>query len=155
MHTLLNNVTLPIITGIIALASTYITKRWIEYKLETDTHLKKTKREMYNDFIGIVVDTIQNTNTQTKIDTTKDYYENKKKILLYAPPKIINAIDDFEKQNYQKEKSSTKEFMLSAIKPIHLMRKDLGLIKWYSISYWKKEKALLGILWPEITYSGI
>jgi hypothetical protein len=123
---------LPIILSLITGVIGYFIRNIIERKKELEDEATKKRRELYQEFVNILLDTFgKEQKNQDKItELGKRLDEFYKPYVLYASPRVINALSDFFQHIYSAQKSS-QNTGVSTIKKasgvLKEMRKDLGL----------------------------
>jgi hypothetical protein len=122
-------VLLSLITGVIG----YFIRHFIERKRALADEATKKRRELYQEFVNILLDTFgKGNNKETDIsELGKKLDEFYKSYVLYASPRVINAMSDLFQHFYSAQKSTQKGNGAITIKKagnvIKEMRKDLGL----------------------------
>ena len=112
----------------------YLIKHNIEKKKEIANELTKQRREIYQQYVNLIIDLF----SQKKINKKKkednllaELFEFYKKYILYASPNVIKAFSDYfqfiyNQNDFENDKDSKKslEFMTKIMLE---MRKDIGL----------------------------
>ena len=119
-------ISLPIIGAGIG----YLIKSQFEKKKELNNELNKQRREIYQNFVNLIIDIFAN--TKLKKNTTdqnlKQLFEFYKKYVLFASPNVIKAFSDYFQYLYNPEKEEDLKLHLSSITKIMFeMRRDIGL----------------------------
>jgi len=109
----------------------YLIKSNIEKKKELTNELTKQRREMYQQYVNLVIYIFANTklskNTSNN-NNLKSLFEFYKKYVLFASPNVIQAFSDYFQSLYNPDEAQDYKKSLSLITKIMLeMRKDLGL----------------------------
>ncbi|QSE97237.1 hypothetical protein [Fulvivirga lutea] len=123
---------LSIILPLIGAGIGYLIKQNIEKRKELLSEVHKERRELYQQFVNLIVDIFKQSKAKKDIDKEfiNTLYEIYKKYILYGSPAVINSFADFFQYLYstnEVQKSDTK-IMLELLSRIMVeMRKDLGL----------------------------
>ena len=123
------SVTLPLIGGGIG----YLLKSNLEKKKELTNEITKERREIYQQYVNLIIGIFANTKSNEKNNPDKmltDLFEFYKKYVLYASPKVIIAFSDYFQFMYRQndgEPTDSKQHLLYMTKIMAEMRKDLGL----------------------------
>lgn len=113
----------------------YFLKYYLDKKKEIQSELYAQKREMYQEFIKIIIDLIKGTKDKKNKDSkknndmdksVKELYEFYKSYLIYSSPKFINAFGDYMQYVYTQEKT-TKEHVHKLARVIKSLRQEVGL----------------------------
>ncbi|RSC93250.1 hypothetical protein [Tenacibaculum singaporense] len=111
----------------------YLLKSNIEKKKELANEITKERREIYQQYVNLIIGIFANTKANKKNHPNKmltDLYEFYKKYVLYASPKVIIAFSDYFQFLYNQnedEETDSKQHLLYMTKIMAEMRKDLGL----------------------------
>ncbi len=113
----------------------YLVKHSIDKKKELASEVNKARRDLYQDFVNLIVDIFvatklkdKNKNSTNQEKNLQKIYEFYKVYILYASPKVINAFADYFQMLYKgREATSTKDQLLLLTNIMAEMRKDLGL----------------------------
>jgi hypothetical protein len=111
----------------------YLIKQNIEKKKELTNEVTKERREIYQQYVNLMIGLFANPKTNKKNSTDqmlKELYTFYKKYVLYASPKVIKAFSDYFQLIYNQkegEEMDTKLHLQSMTKIMAEMRKDLGL----------------------------
>ncbi len=126
--------TLTIILPLVGAAIGYFVKQKIEEKKQLLSEVHKERRELYQRYVDLIVDILNNTKRGNKINEPEyvgkifDFY---KKYILYASPDVINAFSDYFQYLYHlndtQELMSQKAHFSKLSLILYQMRKDLGL----------------------------
>jgi hypothetical protein len=123
------SVTLPLIGGGVG----YLLKSSIEKKKALTNEVTKERREIYQQYVNLMIGIFANTKTNKKNSTNNmltELYTFYKKYVLYASPKVIKAFSDYFQLMYDRnegEDVDTKIHLQHMTKIMAEMRKDLGL----------------------------
>ncbi len=132
-----------IITAIFVLVGTILTilggfigyfiKDFLDKKREMNSENIKVKREMYKEFIILLLKVINNNARDTQgnvvpIDIKKEMHKFYEDYLLYSSPFVINAYGDFMQYVYKNPQSMDTKILLGKLaNVVKSMRKELGL----------------------------
>lgn len=123
-------ISLPIIG---ALAGYYI-KYYIDKKKDLSTEISKERRELYQQFINLIVNILSATKKGEPIadcDFFSNLFEFYKKYILYASPEVINSFSDYFQYLYATNREEIPHDMTVHFKKLSKimkgMRTDLGL----------------------------
>lgn len=108
----------------------YLIKSQVEKNKELNNELNKQRREIYQNFVNLIIDIFANTKLKrnTSEQNLKALYEFYKKYVLFASPNVIKAFSDYFQYIYDTEKKEEPTFQLSLItKIMYEMRSDIGL----------------------------
>ncbi|GHT68675.1 hypothetical protein AGMMS50239_34250 [Bacteroidia bacterium] len=123
-------ITLPIIGG----GFGYFIKHFIDKKRELSTEVTKERRELYQQFVNLIIDIFSANKTGKKqadnqlLSKLFDFY---KKYVLYASPDVINNFSDYFQYLYSAndatETLDNNIHFRKLSKILKAMRADLGL----------------------------
>ena len=123
-------VTLPVIGGIAG----YFIKHNIDKKRELLSEVTKERRELYQDFVNLIIDIFSRTKTgknQTEPQIMSKLFDFYKKYVLYGSPEVINNFSDYFQHLYSSNgESNTHDPNIHFRKLSRIMkamRTDLGL----------------------------
>lgn len=112
----------------------YLIKHLIEKNKEIANELSKQRREIYQQYVSLIIDLFsKNKISQKKKEDNllSELFEFYKKYVLYASPNVIKAFSDYfqfiySQNDFENDKDSKKslEFMTKIMLE---MRKDIGL----------------------------
>jgi hypothetical protein len=109
----------------------YLLKETIERRKILQSEVYKEKRELYQQFINLIVDLFSNSKvgkdlpTNDLLTTLFSFY---KKYILYASPEVINAYSDYFQYLYHMGDNQDHKVHFSKLtKVMAVMRDDLGL----------------------------
>jgi hypothetical protein len=112
----------------------FLTKHYIEKNKEIANELTKQRREIYQQYVNLIIDLFSKNkiNQKKKEDNLlTELFEFYKKYILYASPNVIKAFSDYfqfiyNQNDFENDKDSKKslEFMTKIMLE---MRKDIGL----------------------------
>lgn len=108
----------------------YLVKYNIEKKKELTNDLTIQRREIYQQFVNLIIDIFANTKlNKSNTNQLKNLFEFYKKYILFASPNVIKAFSDYFQSVYNpSENEDSNKQSLELITKIMLeMRKDLGL----------------------------
>lgn len=108
----------------------YLIKSQLEKKKELNNELNKQRREIYQNFVNLIIDIFANTKLKknSSDQNLKQLYEFYKKYVLFASPNVIKAFSDYFQHLYDQNKEENLKLHLSLITKIMFeMRKDIGL----------------------------
>lgn len=111
----------------------FLIKHNIEKKKDLMSEVTKTRRELYQQFVDLIIDLFENTKTgkqQPEKQLMTKLYAFYKKYVLYASPDVINAYADYFQYLFSHDASNTMEAKVHFKKLTRIlaaMRKDLGL----------------------------
>lgn len=111
----------------------YLIKHSIEKRKETLNELTRQRREIYQQFVNLVIDLFGNSKVGKKRSTANmlsELFEFYKKYVLYASPNVIKAFSDYFQFIYNQndpENTDTKRSLELITKIMFEMRKDIGL----------------------------
>jgi hypothetical protein len=87
-------VLLPLLGG----GTDYLIRQSIEKKKELQNEVTKERRELYQQFVDLIIDLFANSKTGKEHDETdfiQKLYVFYKKYVLYASPEVINSFSDY------------------------------------------------------------
>lgn len=108
----------------------YLIKYNIEKKKQLTNELTVQRREIYQQFVNLIIDLFANTKlNKPNNNSLKNLFEFYKKYILFASPNVIKAFSDYFQSVYNpQEGDNESKKSLELITKIMLeMRKDLGL----------------------------
>lgn len=114
----------------------YLVKYILDRKAQFSTKNAEIKREMYQDYVNLVIDFFDSSKVAKPTHKTQgEMYAFYKKCVLYASPRVINVYSDLMQQFYQNptdEKSEvsinqTRIVLKKMTRVFKYMRKDIGL----------------------------
>jgi len=123
------SILLPIVGALVG----YFVKHNIDKKRELNSEIAKERREIYQQFVNLMVGIFASTKKNKNANTTKlvnELYEFYKKYVLYASPGVIKAFSNYFQLIYHQDTENgfdTKLNLLHMTKIMAEMRKDLGL----------------------------
>ncbi len=125
---------LTIILPLIGAGIGYFFKQGIEKKKELQSEVTKERRELYQQFVNLIIDTIKGTKVnqeQTDSQMIENLYQFYKKYILYASPEVIVDFSEYFQYIYSTSNTSNKPdnkiHFRRLTKIMKAMRKDLGL----------------------------
>jgi len=125
---------LAVVLPLIGAGVGYLIKQSIEKKKELITEVTKERRELYQQFVDLIIDIFSGTKTgkQSKDgELLKKLYGFYKKYVLYASPEVINSFSDYFQYLYsaggETDKLDHKTHFTKLTRIMLEMRKDLGL----------------------------
>lgn len=112
----------------------YLIKHYIEKNKEIANELTKQRREIYQQYVNLIIDLF----SKDKIQKNKkednllaELFEFYKKYILYASPNVIKAFSDYFQFIYNQNDSENIEYSKKSLeymtKIMLEMRKDIGL----------------------------
>ena len=123
-------ITLPLIGGAVG----YFIKHYIDKKRELLSEVTRERRDLYQQFINLVIDLFSGVKTGEKQPDNElftklfDFY---KKYVLYASPEVINYFSDYFQYLYSSDGETNtpdpKVHFRKLSRIMKAMRKDLGL----------------------------
>jgi hypothetical protein len=122
-------ITLPILGAGVG----YLIKYNIEKQKDLMSEVTKTRRELYQQFVDLIIDIFENNKSgrqQPEKQLISKLYTFYKKYVLYASPQVINSYADYFQYLYSHDASNTMDFTIHFKKLTRIlaaMRKDLGL----------------------------
>ncbi|MFA6654003.1 MAG: hypothetical protein WCS93_06675 [Candidatus Delongbacteria bacterium] len=111
----------------------FLIKHNIEKKKDLMSEVTKTRRDLYQQFVDLIIDIFENSKTgkqQPEKQLMTKLYTFYKKYVLYASPDVINTYADYFQYLYNHETSNGTEYKVHFKKLTRIlaaMRKDLGL----------------------------
>lgn len=111
----------------------FLIKHNIEKRKELMSEVTKTRRELYQRFVDLIIDIFANTRSgkhQPENQLIRELYSFYKKYVLYASPEVIITYADYFQFLYTQESSDNKDIAVhfkKLTKILIAMRKDLGL----------------------------
>lgn len=129
----INQILITLLTIILPLVGAgigYLIKSNIEKKKKLTDELTKERREMYQQYVNLIIDIFANTKlTKNKPNNNlESLYGFYKKYILYASPNVIQAFSDFFQFAYKSKETLDATKNISLVTRIMLeMRKDIGL----------------------------
>lgn len=107
----------------------YLIKSQLEKKKELNNELNKQRREIYQNFVNLVIDIFANSKFKKNATdyNLKQLFEFYKKYVLYASPNVIKAFSEYFQYLYNKEEEDTKQHLSLITRIMYEMRKDIGL----------------------------
>jgi hypothetical protein len=112
----------------------YLTKYYIEKNKEVNNELTKQRREIYQQYVNLMIDIFSKDKIQKKKKEDNllgELFEFYKKYVLYASPNVIKAFSDYfqfiyNQEDFENDKNSKRslEYMTKIMLE---MRKDIGL----------------------------
>ena len=104
----------------------------IEKRKEITNELTKQRREIYQQYVNLIIDVFAAEKTvkkKSQATITTELFEFYKKYILFASPNVIRAFSDYFQLIYKQEEDSSnlKKQMELMTKIMLEMRKDLGL----------------------------
>lgn len=122
-------ITLPLLGAGIG----FLIKYNIEKNKDLMSEVTKTRRELYQQFVDLIIDLLENTKTgkkQPENHLMTKLYTFYKKYLLYASPDVINTYADYFQYLYNHDSSNTSDVKVhfkKLTRILYAMRRDLGL----------------------------
>jgi hypothetical protein len=133
-NTNLINTTLSVLPSIIGGLVGYFIKHSIDKKRELQSEVTKERRELYQNFVNLIIDIFCETRTGEKQPDTQllsKLFEFYKKYVLYASPEVINNFSDYFQYLYSANGETNtldhKIHFRKLSKIMKAMRTDLGL----------------------------
>lgn len=123
------SITLPLIGAGVG----FLIKYSIEKKKELTNEVTKERRDIYQQYVNLMIGLFASTKTNNKNSSDKmltDLFEFYKKYVLYASPKVIKAYSDYFQYLYRQndnDENDSKKHLQYMTKIMLEMRKDLGL----------------------------
>lgn len=123
------SITLPLIGAGVG----FLIKYSIEKKKELTNEVTKERRDIYQQYVNLMIGLFASTKTNTKNSSDKmltDLFEFYKKYVLYASPKVIKAYSNYFQFLYRQndnDENDSKKHLQYMTKIMLEMRKDLGL----------------------------
>ena len=111
----------------------YLIKHYIEKKKEISNELTKQRREIYQQYVNLIIDIFSNSKLNKKNNNTSmlsELYQFYKKYVLFASPNVIKAFSDYFQYVYNQndsEDNDSKKSLELITKIMFEMRKDIGL----------------------------
>ncbi|MES2578369.1 MAG: hypothetical protein V4589_12215 [Bacteroidota bacterium] len=111
----------------------YLIKHSVEKKKELTNELTKQRREIYQQYVNLVIDIFSGDKTKKKksnVNMLTELFEFYKKYVLYASPNVIKAFSDYFQFIYKQEETidtDSKKSLEYITKIMFEMRKDIGL----------------------------
>ena len=113
----------------------YFIKDTIDRKKILTSQITEERRELYQQFVNLVIELFSNTKTGKKQPDNKfvnDLYSFYKKYILYASPGVINSFSNYFQYLYtinndELEKGNHRKHLRLLTKIMTEMRRDLGL----------------------------
>ena len=123
-------IVLPLLGG----GAGYLIRHIIEKRKELQNEVTKERRELYQQFIDLVIDIFGSSKIgreNSEMDLIQKLYTFYKKYVLYASPDVINSFSDYFQFLYANEDNSDlnklKNHFRKLTKIMYDMRVDLGL----------------------------
>ena len=123
---------LSILLPLIGAGVGYLVKQNIEKKKELLSDVHKERRELYQQFINLIVDILKQSKKNENVgeELINKLFGFYKKYILYGSPGVIKAFADFFQYIYTTnagQESNTKKMLVLLSKVMFEMRRDLGL----------------------------
>ena len=128
MENFISSPLLPALLTIMGAIAGYLVNNSLAKKREIELIVNKEKREAYQDFLDLLIDTLATINKGEEPDQkhlVQVFYNFQKRYLMYASPEVINAFGECW-ERFQNQKNP-KDVLINMTKLILVFRKDLGL----------------------------
>ncbi|CAN5247700.1 hypothetical protein BH23BAC1_BH23BAC1_50370 [soil metagenome] len=112
----------------------FFIRNYIEKKNELLSEVTKERRELYQQFVNLIIDIFKGTKSgkhKENVQNMNRLYDFYKKYILYASPEVIISYSDYFQYLYSTDGETNKTDIKINIKKLtrimYAMRKDLGL----------------------------